>query len=111
MIRTILSALCLTAAIVSAAPALAQEDVSIHVSYADLNLASPAGAAVFHQRLDNAVTTICGRPGGRDLGQATIVKACRDNTGLTASRLERQAIAAAEQKVQLASARTEAPVR
>jgi UrcA family protein len=96
MIRSILSALCLTAAIVSAAPALAQEEVSVHVSYADLNLASPAGVADFRSRLNNAVTTICGKADPRDLGRATIVKACRDTAALSAERQVRQAIASAQ---------------
>ena len=46
MIRSMLSAISLGAALISVAPAMAQDQISVHVSYADLDLSSTAGAAV-----------------------------------------------------------------
>lgn len=78
-----------------AAPALAQEEISVHVRYGDLNLASPAGAHAFHLRLERAVTDICGSYDPRDVAEASIVAACRVETSARASRLEQDAVAGA----------------
>ena len=96
MTRLFLSALSLSAALISAMPAAAQDQISVHVSYADLDLASSAGAAVFKQRLNNAVTQICGTANIRDLGAMTIVRACRDTTSAMTERQLRQAVASAQ---------------
>jgi UrcA family protein len=59
MFRPIFCSLGLCAAILSATSASAQDSLSVHVSYADLNLNSPAGAAVFQRRVRSAVEQIC----------------------------------------------------
>ena len=102
MTRLIISALVLGATLVSA-PAFAQEQTSVHVSYADLNLASPQGAHVFHQRLEGTVTDICGPIAYGDLERVSAVRACRAETGRSAAREESLAVAAAAQKTLLAS--------
>ena len=96
MNRLILSALGLSAALISALPAAAQDQVSVHVSYADLNLASNAGAAVFKQRMNDAITHICGKANMRDLGAMAMVQACRKSTSTMAEHQMRQVIAAAQ---------------
>ena len=94
MTRKFISTIALGAALISA-PAFAQDQTSVHVSYADLNLASPAGVKVFHRRLEDAVTKICGTADPRDMGRRAMVQACRDSTQATTERVERQTLAAA----------------
>jgi UrcA family protein len=96
MTRLIFSALAITAALVSAMPAAAQDAISVHVSYADLNLGAADGVAVFRHRLDQAVTAICGTADRRDLGRTAIVKACRSDAALGAEGQVRNAIASAQ---------------
>lgn len=105
MIRTILTTITLAAAAASicTAPALAQDLVSIKVSYSDLNLSSTAGAAVLQRRIDAAVTQICGRADNRDLQQRAMVSQCRQEVSVGAEEQGRQAIAKARETV-LASA-------
>ncbi len=95
MNRLILSALGLSAALITAMPAAAQDQISVRVSYADLNLASNAGTAVLKQRMDDAVTQICGKANPRDIGAMTFVQACRDSTSVTIELQLRRVIAAA----------------
>lgn len=47
------------------------------ISYADLNLASPAGAAVLRHRIDAAITTVCGIADPMELDRSAIINACR----------------------------------
>ena len=95
MNRLILSALGLSAALITAMPAAAQDQISVHVSYADLNLASNAGAAVLKQRMDDAVTQICGKVDPRNMGAMTLVQACRHSTSVTVEHQFRRIVAAA----------------
>jgi UrcA family protein len=46
------------------------------VHYADLNLNTPAGAAVLYKRIRNAAEQVCGDVGSRDLAQAAAARAC-----------------------------------
>ena len=110
MTRLILSALALGAALASAAPAFAQDEVNVHVSYADLNLASTAGARVFHQRLKAAVTEICGLPDWSDMVYGKMIENCRRETSARADAVERVALASYG-KTMLASATGEKPAR
>ncbi len=106
MIRTTLAALALasTAACVGlAAPAFAQDLISIQVSYSDLNLASTAGAAVLQRRIEAAIDQICGQADIRDLQQRAAVVQCRREVSSGADEQSRQAVAKARQTV-LASA-------
>lgn len=73
--------LALAAAAVSlaigGAPAVAQTG-AFSVSYADLNLASPAGRATLDRRIGNAARAICGEaPTPLDLRADRLVRACR----------------------------------
>jgi UrcA family protein len=111
MIRPILSAIAVVAALTAVTPAFAQETVSIKVSYSDLNLNSTAGANIFHQRLQNAVEDICGRPDWRDLAGANAVRKCQRDTWESAAQGERQAMAQAHGSTQLAIAAADLPAR
>jgi UrcA family protein len=110
MTRLIFSVLALGAALASAAPAFAQDEISVAVKYGDLNLNSAAGVQAFHQRLHAAVVQICGEPDRRDLAYAPFIVACQSQTSARADTAERQAIAQARQ-AQLASAESQAPAR
>jgi UrcA family protein len=74
VIRTILTATALCAAL--AAGARAEEAPQVHVSYADLNLNTAAGATVLYQRIREAASTVCALPVERDLGHVSQTKAC-----------------------------------
>ncbi len=50
----------------------------VHVKYADLNVSSPAGAAVLYQRIRLAATLVCGTPDQRDLSRLAQAKTCTD---------------------------------
>jgi UrcA family protein len=50
----------------------------VHVKYADLNVSSPAGAAVLYQRIRVAATQVCGTPDQRDLSRLVQAKTCTD---------------------------------
>jgi UrcA family protein len=75
--------LCLAAAatLACAAPVLAQASdtvPSVTVSYADLNLGSPAGAHALLKRIEAAADTACGgAPDIRRLDQLASYAACR----------------------------------
>ena len=49
---------------------------TVRVSYADLNLATPAGVARLHSRLRAAATSLCGEADFRDLTRVTLENAC-----------------------------------
>jgi UrcA family protein len=69
------------AALLAAAPAFAQEaDADVlqrTVSYADLDLSSPAGVATFDRRIDAAVTQVCGHLDRYDLAARKAIQDCR----------------------------------
>jgi UrcA family protein len=72
-----------------AGAALAQDDdpISVKVSYADLNLAQPAGRAVLKQRIANATSVVCGgEPASADLAQLSVYDRCRDTAKANAER-------------------------
>ena len=50
----------------------------VHVQYADLNVSSPAGAAVLYQRIRVAAAQVCGTPDQRDLARLEQAKMCTD---------------------------------
>jgi UrcA family protein len=74
VIRTILTATALCAAL--AAGARAEEAPQVHVSYADLNLNTAAGADALYQRIRKAASNVCALPVERDLGHVSQTKAC-----------------------------------
>jgi UrcA family protein len=56
---------------------VAPETVTVRVSYADLNLASPQGRARLDARIAGAARGICGGYFATDLEMASLVKNCR----------------------------------
>jgi len=73
------TALCAAAS----APAFVQaQDADIvqrHVSYADLDLSSPAGVVTFNQRVEAAVIDVCPSPQAYDLHAWRFTQKCRDD--------------------------------
>ena len=51
---------------------------SVKVSYADLNLASEAGAGVLEKRIESAARTVCEVEDSRELDLASATRLCRD---------------------------------
>jgi UrcA family protein len=73
MAKFIAAALAASLSLVATAPASA-EAFSIQVPYADLDLATPAGAKVLAQR----VTAACERPDLRDISAVSTWLQCKD---------------------------------
>lgn len=59
-------------------PAVAEE-AAVGVSYADLDLAAPAGATVLKHRIKAAAERVCGRPHVRDLKAMAAWQECRSS--------------------------------
>lgn len=75
---TAASALCLAG--IAAAPAAAEE-VTLHVKYSDLNLASPEGVETLESRIATAVKTVCAKPEFiRDLKAMVAWESCKTET-------------------------------
>ena len=70
--------IALVASVVAVSPARA--DNSRTVSYADLDLDSPAGRAALDRRIENAVRQVCGRAFPIDLQSHNQVRQCRQQT-------------------------------
>lgn len=60
-----------------AAPAAADEKVTAVVSFADLDLAAPAGRETLERRIAAAVINVCGEPGINSLRFIKAVEECR----------------------------------
>jgi UrcA family protein len=110
MIRSIFTVLALGAALASAAPAFAQDELSVAVKYGDLNLNSTAGVQAFHQRLQAAVVAVCGKPDHYDLAYAPVVRECQHKALASAQMAEQQAVAEAGMS-KLASAVSQKPAQ
>ncbi len=63
--------------LIAVAPAAAEE-VHVTVSYADLDIASPAGAEQLAARLQNGIETACARPETRDLKAMAAWSECKE---------------------------------
>jgi len=74
LFQAVLAAGTLILAVSTAAHAA--EIPQVHVKYADLNVSSPAGAAVLYQRIRVAATQVCGTPDQRDLSRLEQAKVC-----------------------------------
>jgi UrcA family protein len=92
---TISMILTLGALISAAVPAAAQVSDKVVVKYSDLNLSTQDGVLTFHQRLQRAITQVCGDFDAGDPVRSGPINACRDQVQLTVARIERQKIAAA----------------
>jgi UrcA family protein len=81
---TILAAAAIAATLLqlgaAASPAAAQTAEAIVVSYADLNLAGPAGREVLDRRIANAATRLCGAYSANELRWAAAAEACQAET-------------------------------
>jgi UrcA family protein len=80
MTKFALSAVVAASVSLLAVAQAAAEDVSVHVSYSDLDLATPAGAKVLAQRVDAA----CERPDIRDVSAVAAWQACKDSARASA---------------------------
>ena len=87
MFRTLIATAGFCAVIAASSSVFAQDTMSVRVSYADLNLSSPAGAAALTHRVDQAVLAICGSADIRDMGRQTYVSKCKADT-LSAARVQ-----------------------
>ena len=65
---------------VAASPALAQEQETLVVSYADLNLANQAGRAALDRRIAQAASQLCGQFNPVALSEAELGRACIADT-------------------------------
>ena len=71
---------------------VAPEVVTVRISYADLNLANPAGRARLQDRIAGAARVICGSFFPADLDMASLVRACRADA-IASARLPAAALA------------------
>ncbi|MEM7690772.1 MAG: UrcA family protein, partial [Pseudomonadota bacterium] len=79
-IKTITAAFALTASLIT--PTMAADAAtpsSAKVTYADLNLSTEQGRAVFDMRIKRAIEGVCGRTTGK-IGMDKAVKECRRDT-------------------------------
>ena len=101
-IRTLIPIVLVASAIVSS-PASAQTRA---VSYADLDLASPAGQAALDRRIENAVRHVCGTAFPIDLQSQRDVRRCRSETRADVQAQRNDAFAQAQNnRIQLSSRR------
>lgn len=97
MLRPILlSALGGLAAVSPNSSARAQDVASVKVTYADLDLATPAGLHTLDHRISWAVSAVCGDADIRDLDSLSRVKSCRA-TAIAGTQVQIAAIVADRQ--------------
>jgi len=93
------------AAVVSAAlsvvPVAAEDVPTVKFRYADLDLATPAGAKMLQHRVARAVTAVCGIPAVNDLDAVRAATICRKHAVDSSSP---QVAAAIDKAVQVALA-------
>jgi len=70
---TIATSVC----IATAAPACAQEAPQRIIHLADLDLGTATGVHILHNRLEGALTGVCGDPYERELSMRHIIDKCR----------------------------------
>ena len=95
----------LIASLASANPAQADHGTRT-VSYADLDLTSPAGQAAFDRRIANAVRQVCGRAFPVDLQSQRQIDECRRLTMRDVQAQRNDALAQAQNnRIQLSARR------
>lgn len=79
MRKSIVAAFAAVAAGLAAVPAAAEtpDEVSVTVSYADLDVTHPAGAEALDKRIGAAVDKVCAKPELRDLKAMTAFEECK----------------------------------
>ena len=98
-ITIILTSFAITAGVIKAAPALAQEPVAVNVNLvrtADLDLGSSDGQRRLDQRLANAAREVCGTASDVDLEGKNEVRKCRADTLAEAKNRRDAVLATAE---------------
>lgn len=105
MLKTLLPfALLLTTTPVLAADAVSE--ARLHVSYADLNLATADGRTKFDRRIAKAIDTLCPAPTSKSLKQALEVQHCRTTAEASVVPQRAQALASVKAgKIEIASGR------
>jgi len=66
-----------TLSVLGAVPAAADDEVTVIVDYADLDLTAPAGSAALDRRIDAALDKVCDRPDLRNLKAMTAWEECK----------------------------------
>ena len=95
----------LVASVAAVSPARAESDTQV-VSYADLDLTSPAGQAALDRRLNAAIRQVCGRPFPIDLQTHRQVQQCRSQTAAIVQAQRNDAFAQANSnRIQLSARR------
>jgi UrcA family protein len=72
-------ALLAAATLVVSTASQAETSNSVHVSYADLNLASPAGQGVLQRRIAGAARVVCVIEDSREIALRTATDDCRSD--------------------------------
>lgn len=94
----------LFASLAAANPVVAGQNDGRVVSYADLDLTTPAGQAALDRRLHNAIKQVCGSAFPHDLMSRNQVRRCRSQTLADVQAQRNDALAQARnQAVQLAA--------
>lgn len=73
-----IAALLVASALIVPTVSQAAVSNSVRVSYADLNLASDAGASILERRIDFAARTVCEIEDSREMALAHAASLCRD---------------------------------
>jgi len=76
-IVTVLAALSALGLATPAAAADISDAISVTVTYGDLDIAAPEGAAKLDQRIEGAVKEVCARPDIRDLKAMAAWEECK----------------------------------
>lgn len=95
------AAFAFAAAALPMSAASASEGKSVSISYADLNLSSEAGVAIFDRRIDRAIEAVCGRLENRPTFDGAVRKCQRET--LAAIRPSRDLAVANYSTTRLAS--------
>lgn len=100
MLKTLLQAVALAAAVLASSPALAQEKLpDVRVYYGDLNLSDPAGIRALDRRLTNAVEAVCPSDNGvREMSELRVIHKCRADKHAEIAPLREAALAHAGEK-------------
>jgi UrcA family protein len=79
MLKNVMQAAALAAAVLASVPALAQEKLAdVRVYYGDLDLSDPAATKTFDRRLASAVKAACPSDNGvREMTQLREISKCR----------------------------------
>lgn len=104
ILSLMVAAAALAPAGLTAQPVDGSELVTARVSFADLNLSSPAGRASLDRRIEHAIDGICGQLPSANLDMAAPVAKCRAVAKASASSQRQLAVATAQRStIQIAA--------